>query len=195
MDHYLPLLPLEYRERLKRFKRWQDAQLTLLGRLLLIDGFKKFGYQLDQFEISYTSFNKPFVDEKLHFNISHSGKIAICAITNVGEIGIDIEKITLIDPHDFKINMSHYEWNRVNNSVQPVPEFFEYWTEKESVLKASGEGLSLPLNSFVVHNNFTQILNKPFFTKKLSICHNYCCHIALNTENEFPTIDINKKKY
>lgn len=88
----------------------------------------------------------------LRFNMSHTHGLAVCAITRCGEIGADVEfhaeNQALLEIAD------HYFSPREVDDLLTLPEaqrraaFFRYWTLKESYIKARGEGLSLPLDSF-----------------------------------------------
>ena len=70
--------------------------------------------------------------ENIHFNLSHSDKMVLCAISDM-EVGADIEY------NDPKIDLSiaeHYfynsEYENIMNSPTPSDEFFKYWVLKES---------------------------------------------------------------
>ena len=94
IKEYLSCFSTEFQDKIRRYRRWQDAQLSLLGRVLLAKGVEQMNCTFDESELKYTSFNKPyFVNNGIHFNISHSGEVAICALTHLGDVGIDIEKI------------------------------------------------------------------------------------------------------
>lgn len=92
--------------------------------------------------------------ECLHFNLAHSGGIALYAFTRVGEVGVDVE---LIRP-DFTTNEIAQRFfsptevaclNELPAELRPEA-FFNCWTRKEAFIKAIGIGLSLPLNEFDV---------------------------------------------
>ena len=60
----------------------QDAQLSLLGRVLLAKGVEQMNCSFDKSDIKYTPYNKPYFDSiDVRFNISHSGKVVVCALT------------------------------------------------------------------------------------------------------------------
>ncbi|QSB25097.1 4'-phosphopantetheinyl transferase superfamily protein [Flavobacterium sp. CLA17] len=173
----------EYQHKIKRFRRWQDAQLSLLGRILLFKGMKELGlsYPRDK-KVHYTRYNKPyFEDHVIQFNISHSGEIVVCAITDATEIGIDIEIITDVAIDDFKIQMTKNEWNKISNSNDQKNAFFEYWTQKEAVIKAHGHGLTIPLQSFEIIDNQTRIQGEKFYLKEIKIDEKYKCTISSKT--------------
>jgi len=193
MNAYLPDFSSEYQDRIRRYRRWEDAQLSLLGRVLLKQGMENLNYKFDESKLKYTSFDKPyFEDDHVHFNISHSGHFVVCAITELGEIGIDIEKINPIDIDSFKPQMTNYEWNTINESKNSMREFFAYWSQKEAVIKAHGEGLSIALKSFEVKNNATTIGSENFYLRELSISEDYSCHIAYKDKLEAMDITLNK---
>ena len=193
IDHYLPDFSAEYQDKIKRYRRWQDAQLSLLGRILLVKGLEQINYGFDESNLNYTSFNKPYLENNaIHFNISHSGELVVCALTKIGAIGIDIEKINDTKISDFKSQMTVNEWKLINESTNANLSFFQYWTQKEAVIKTQGKGLSIPLKSFEVTKNKTIIESEVYFLKELKINDDYCCHLAL--KENIDTIEIITEK-
>ena len=85
----------------------------------------------------------------LHFSISYTTDAAAVMISQ-GPAGLDLEKLR---PHKmrFKDNLgTPAELARLRQSPEDLPLFYEFWTRKEAWLKYTGEGLSVPLNSFDV---------------------------------------------
>jgi len=90
----------------------------------------------------------------LYFNLAHSEGLAIYALTRVGEIGIDVECIRPEFAGD-EIAKRFFAPGEVSclnaMSKKQRPEaFFNCWTRKEAFIKATGMGLSLPLDQFEV---------------------------------------------
>ncbi|MDO5861007.1 4'-phosphopantetheinyl transferase superfamily protein [Methanobrevibacter sp.] len=88
--------------------------------------------------------------ENIHFNLSHSGKIVLCAISD-REVGADVE---IIDP-EIDLNIArHYfynsEYENIMNAENRQEEFFKYWVLKESYMKYTGLGMNLKLDSFEI---------------------------------------------
>jgi 4'-phosphopantetheinyl transferase len=166
-----------------RYRRWQDAQLSLLGRVILYKVVKEvFNKDYTEDGIKYTKYNKPYFDKNsVKFSISHSGEIAVCAVCDHSEIGIDVELISKIDIDDFKTQMTSNEWNKIMNSINKNNAFFDYWTQKEAVIKGYGQGLTIPLTSFEITDNKTMILEEEFFLKEIFISKKYKCHISSNS--------------
>lgn len=92
--------------------------------------------------------------ERLYFNLSHSGRAAIFAVTRLGEIGIDLESIQPMAGLE-KI-AEHFFSGREVAALRHLPSqerlgaFFACWTRKEAFIKALGGGLSISLDSFEV---------------------------------------------
>ncbi len=184
--NYLSFFSKEFQSKIMKYKKWEDAQLSLLGRLLLKEGLENYyGCLYDDTEIDYMTHSKPyFKSKKIHFNISHSGNIAICAISKEYDVGIDIEIIKDVEIEYFKSHMTDFEWNKVIASGDlKIDAFYKYWTQKESVIKANSKGLYIPLKSFEVKNNRTRIGNERYVIEELKIDDNYKCSLAFKENN------------
>jgi 4'-phosphopantetheinyl transferase len=103
---------------------------------------------------SYGEYGKPALDGTLHFNMSHSHGLALLAITEDRQIGVDVEHVRAdfateeIARHFF----SHSEVESFNALAKEdqIAAFFRCWTRKEAFIKATGRGLSQPLDAFDV---------------------------------------------
>ena len=105
-----------------------------------------------------TSHGKPVLAAEysradIQFNLSHSHDLALYVVTQSRHVGIDLEYIREIDAvnvaeHFF--SPGEYENLRRLPTDQQRAAFFTCWTRKEAYIKASGEGLARPLQSFEV---------------------------------------------
>ncbi|MBL3704270.1 4'-phosphopantetheinyl transferase superfamily protein [Sulfitobacter sp. BDSS02] len=88
------------------------------------------------------------------FNLSHSGNLAMLAIANDGDLGVDIEQQRKTDDLDSLAASvfapSEYAVYQCLPEHQRLGAFFKCWTRKEAVIKADGRGLGMKLDSFVV---------------------------------------------
>lgn len=94
----------------------------------------------------------------LHFNLSHSDRVAGVAVCLSGEIGLDIEKIGA-PPWETEPNVfSDAERDQLNSHAggERHLAFYRGWTRKEAVIKAMGLGLSVPLHDVEVDLAETQ---------------------------------------
>jgi len=97
----------------------------------------------DKLQFAVTANNKPLLqhaDSKLHFNISHSGIAFVIAIAN-SEVGIDIEQIDPVFDFSDVVNtcFSKDEAAKIRKHGHEL--FYKYWTRKEALAKALGNGI------------------------------------------------------
>lgn len=96
---------------------------------------------------SATAHGRPFLPDYpgTDFNLSHSGEwIALAICPGNGRIGLDIETIDPAFPaleiaREFFLP-EECTWL----SRGPIDRFFQLWTAKEALMKATGQGMSLP---------------------------------------------------
>ncbi|HMF12553.1 MAG TPA: 4'-phosphopantetheinyl transferase superfamily protein, partial [Gemmataceae bacterium] len=104
----------------------------------------------------YTNYGKPQLtdDTSLRFNLTHSHGLALLAVTQGREIGVDLERIR--DNLEGEQLAERFFSPREVAALRALsPElrreaFFHCWTRKEAYIKANGKGLSLPLDQFDV---------------------------------------------
>lgn len=86
---------------------------------------------------------KPYVENvEVEFSISHSGDIAVCAISDK-PVGIDIERIKDVNINAAKRLFTADEQNYVFEKWGFAKQrFFEVWTRKEAYVKMLGKGIS-----------------------------------------------------
>src|SRR5207253_10315872 len=108
--------------------------------------------------LGYSLHGKPMLADQggLRFNLSHSGDLAVCAVSRSRDVGIDIEQIRPIDNlgRMFQSISSPSErtvWQTLDGTRQ-VDAFFNCWTVKESCAKALGTGLSTSVQSIEALN-------------------------------------------
>ncbi|WP_428741193.1 4'-phosphopantetheinyl transferase family protein [Tenacibaculum sp.] len=176
----LHLFSEDYQDKLLRYRRWQDVQLSLIGRLLVKKGMSFFNQEIEFQEFFFTKYNKPYFENNdVSFNISHSGEMVVVYMTNKEEnIGIDIEENHKLKIEDFKNQMTDYEEGKIFNSKDPLNEFFLYWTQKEAALKAHGNGLLVPLKSFEIKEGKTLIESDKYYVTEIKLKEGYSCHVA-----------------
>ena len=99
-------------------------------------------------------FGKPSLghDAACAFNLSHSAEMALVALAEAGEIGVDLE---MLRPMPDAIDLARHNFSATENAelaATPVQDqslaFLLGWTRKEACLKAIGSGLSIAPNTF-----------------------------------------------
>lgn len=141
----------ERRETADRYKSDNDKRLALGAELLLRYGLLEAGYKDFPLSFSLGDNGKPYLsDGSIYFSISHSGNWAVCAVSDC-EIGCDIEKIRPVDLKlSCRFTAKEHDYIMSANPDEQLGLFFRCWTLKESFMKATGRGLSLPLNEFQI---------------------------------------------
>ncbi|PYV33633.1 MAG: 4-phosphopantetheinyl transferase, partial [Acidobacteria bacterium] len=114
--------------------------------------------QPSQINFVYNAFGKPDLSpefaNRLKFNLSHSVGFALIAVATASNVGVDLEYIRA--QSDYVDIARHFFSAGEVDYLTRLPSwlcaetFFGCWTKKEAYLKASGEGLAIPLNSFSV---------------------------------------------
>jgi 4'-phosphopantetheinyl transferase len=97
------------------------------------------------------SLASPFSESGIEFSLSFSGETVLCAIGRQ-PLGVDIERYRPIE--DAALVAKHFftpaEIRLQNDADDANRVFLQHWTRKEALIKATGSGLSVPLNSFDV---------------------------------------------
>ena len=104
-------------------------------------------------------YGKPVISQPspsigLEFNLSHSNGVVVIGISRERELGVDVEKIRPEFASD-EIARRYFSSTEVEDLTRIPPDlrseaFFRCWTQKEAYVKALGEGLRFPLDSFSV---------------------------------------------
>jgi 4'-phosphopantetheinyl transferase len=106
-------------------------------------------------EFQLGPFGKPVLAEGgLHFNLSHSQSLALIAVCEQAEVGVDVELLRPM-PDAEALAETYFSAAERHALAALPPEareraFLCCWTRKEACLKATGMGLSVDTRSFEV---------------------------------------------
>lgn len=110
---------------------------------------------------------------KLRFNLSQTNGLILCSVVLNDDIGVDVEDVSQELSVDemarlVKLSFSALEIKELMKLPQERQQcrFYDYWTLKESFIKAKGMGLSLPLNQFSFHLGPKEPLEISFDSKE-----------------------------
>jgi 4'-phosphopantetheinyl transferase len=99
-------------------------------------------------------------EECISFNISHTHSLIVLGVTRHRALGVDVENVeareALLDIADRFFAPQEVAALNAVPAQQQQYRFFEYWTFKESYIKARRMGLSLPLDKFSFHYSHDQ---------------------------------------
>jgi 4'-phosphopantetheinyl transferase len=146
------------RQRAERFHFDKDRRHFVAGRGLLRTLLGRYlGRDPGSLQFAYNPQGKPMLAGEgggLRFNLAHSHGLALFAVSRGRELGVDLERIRpefagepvaqrFFSPREVAAL-------RALSGERRHEAFFVCWTRKEAYLKATGKGLSLPLDCFDV---------------------------------------------
>lgn len=110
--------------------------------------------------------------EPIYYNVSHTSGAIVLAVAKNRMIGVDIEKLKErgITGSGFLDRFFHADEARAIHSTVPrlrAAQFYQYWTLKESYVKAVGS--TLPAAMKQVHFHFDGQCIEAFFSEKHSV--------------------------
>lgn len=162
LSDYRALLNQDEKEQQSRFYFARDRLRYLVTRALVRTVLSRYAL-MDPREwvFSTNAYGCPAIanervkEECLSFNISHTHSLIVLGVTRYRALGVDVENCrsrdVLIEIADRFFAPTEVKALSGVPSNQQQYRFFEYWTFKESYIKARGMGLSLPLDKFSFH--------------------------------------------
>lgn len=144
----LRVLAADERARAARFRRPVDARRWSAARAFLRRVLGAYlGLSAEQVHFEAGPDGKPAVagHPDLYFNLSHSGSLVLVALTELGEVGVDVEQV--------RADVDCVELARVGLGPRAaahldglaaearVGEFFRLWARHEATVKCRGSGL------------------------------------------------------
>lgn len=161
------------KEKAERFRNEKDQLLSLGAGYLM----KKY---LPEGEIKIMENGKPYLPNGPFFNVSHSGEYVVFTSSNNSEVGIDIEKID-----ENKLDGIRYVLDEEEKKTSDSGLLFQIWSNKESLIKCSSNGLKdikkvkgLPLNGL-------RIINEETYYSKSVIYNGYSLSLTLKQKEPF----------
>jgi 4'-phosphopantetheinyl transferase len=150
------LLDEDERRRGERFHFERDRLIFSAAHALLRAALAaRLGARHGAFRVD--GFGKPELEPPvgtppLRFNLTHTRGLVACALVNGWDIGIDAEQMDASRPL-FELAEHYFAEAEVAQlraaaGALGTPAFYRFWTLKEAIIKAIGEGLSLPLKRF-----------------------------------------------
>lgn len=129
-----------------RFRK--DKNLCLGAGLLLDAALREQGLRERDMRYALGENGKPYLPEvpELCFNLSHSGTVVLGTFSD-RDVGCDVEQLGNADDRLARRCFSEEEYRRyaaIADDAERMRYFYRLWTRKESLMKATGRGLSLP---------------------------------------------------
>ena len=199
-DFWVGKVSAEKKKKVQSFKLYDDKKRSVYGELLLryilINDFE---IKNEKIVINVDVNGKPNLkgNKDIFFNISHSGDYVVCVVDS-HPIGIDIEKMDGADMQIAKRFFAEYEYKYLQRQENKVEMFYKLWTLKESYIKCTGKGLTVPLNSFEFE--FTDEIiqlkiprTNEFYFKSKKVFGNY--YLSLCCVEQYKSMNIKQITY
>jgi 4'-phosphopantetheinyl transferase len=112
--------------------------------------------QMEPSEIQFmaSARGKPAIAGGLEFNLAHSGDVALIALARDRTVGVDVEQARAMPDAEAIAARFFSADEQAALAALPAADqqaaFFNIWTRKEAFIKATGAGLSFPLDQFTV---------------------------------------------
>ncbi len=133
-------IPSEERANIIQYKQWQDQQRALLGQTLLRWMLKN-DLKRSDVKISRNEAGRPYLSEEGvwagDFNLSHSGEWIVAAICKYRSVGVDVEKVDVLNEEILSSVLAEEELMTIKQlpTLEQTKKFYELWTMKESIYK------------------------------------------------------------
>jgi 4'-phosphopantetheinyl transferase len=143
-------------QRAARFRFERDRRRFVAGRGILRSLIAAYlGCRACEIAFVYGARGKPaLATAALQFNLAHSDGLAVIGITRSARLGVDVERVRPMP--DYLRLADNFFSPRERETIAALPAedrqraFFACWTRKEAYVKATGDGLSAPLEQFDV---------------------------------------------
>lgn len=160
LSQFEALLVDDERERAGRYRFPKDHDLFIICRGLLRVLMSAYtGCPAAELRFGASPHGKPYLLSsqnltEVHFNVSHSHGRALLGFCRHPGLGVDIEQIRPLDDLDGLANryfaLEECREVAISGPQRRLERFFSIWARKEAYLKATGSGLTTPLDSFYV---------------------------------------------
>ncbi len=157
---YLELLSEDERARHQRFRFEKHRHQFLVSHALVRATLSRYAPVAPRdWRFTTNAYGRPDIaagqGPGLRFNLSHTDGMAVCAVALDTDVGADVEHagrpgqtVELAESFFSPVEVAALRALPVERQRE---RFFDFWTLKESYIKARGAGLSLPLEQFAFH--------------------------------------------
>lgn len=190
LNKYKDLLSEDENKKQQRYKFSRDRHDALITRAFVRDLLSYYAdiapsdWRFEKGEKDKPEILNPPLP--LRFNLSHTKGLIICAVTLEDDIGCDVEDTTR--SNDVLAIANRYFSATETKELFSLPKeqqrnrFFDYWTLKESYIKAWGLGLAIPLKDFSFNISDEPIEKNTTFTIKNTINLSFAEHRVDNAD-------------
>ncbi len=154
VERHLGLLDAGEQDRAGRFRfeRHRTRYIVSHGALRELLG-RYLGVTPNDVRFEFGERDKPHLSREhrsdLHFNLTHSRHRAIIGLRKEGQLGVDLEQVRpmrdLLSLAESVFSPPELQELQAADAERRPDTFFVFWTRKEALLKATGEGIATDL--------------------------------------------------
>ncbi len=158
LRRYRELFTEDEREKIDQYHFAKDRHASLVTRAMVRCLLSRYvAVEPSDWRFRSNRYGRPEIAKPGHagtlrFNIAHTKGMIVVLISKNREVGVDVECLSYLGPcleiADRYFSPSEVETLRSLPSSEQALRFIEYWTLKESFIKARGMGLAIPLDEF-----------------------------------------------
>jgi 4'-phosphopantetheinyl transferase len=157
LARYEALLSPDEKARRERFLQAKDRHQHLIARALVRCTLSQYAdVPPEAWTFAANRYGRPEISGPiktgLEFNLSHTRGLVVIAVAWDREIGVDVENVEREGDYVHLAQRFFAPSEAAHVASLPAEQqkemFFDYWTLKESYIKARGMGLALPLEQF-----------------------------------------------
>jgi len=181
-------LPTNKQQKISKLHQQNDQLLSLAGLQLVKKGIStllKQPFSLQR--LQFPEQEKPFIsgerEGEIDFNISHSGNIVCCVISDNLKVGIDLELHRQVSKATLKKFLVDRPDSIKGDKAKELTEFFNIWTKNEAIIKAANYGSIFNMKELKLEEDGGFYQNHYWYTFPITISTDdpdkeYTCHIA-----------------
>jgi 4'-phosphopantetheinyl transferase len=158
------IIPLSQLEAINMYRAKRDREKRLLARSFLYELIYQ-NYNIDNFDIRFNQFHKPFFKHypDIYFSFSYSEDYVFIALSRGTPVGVDIQRMDnkfvnevmageIMCMDELELFHAHDD-----NALLQRKFFFSVFSSKEAIIKAFGMGLHFPIKeiSTLASRNFS----------------------------------------
>lgn len=162
IEKSLSWFPAERVDNILKMKTLQGRREKVAAYILLVDMLREEGLLRELPLVRYAENGKPYLANypDIHFNMSHC-KCAVAVALHDAPVGIDVECQRNVGRAVMERVCCEQELALIDAAADGEMEFLRIWTQKEALLKCTGDGIRDDLRNVLTQNLNYQIVTKP----------------------------------
>ncbi|GAB4377500.1 MAG: hypothetical protein Kow0075_06110 [Salibacteraceae bacterium] len=177
-NRLMDMIPDDVQKRVLEEEGWENQHGSLARKILLLQAMKEFGVNVAELfhSLKRMPSGKPYIEGGPHFSVANDGGVAVCVVSKTSVLGVDVERMKPINLSEYREMMTFQEWREIYSHMIPLQRFYEFWTIKESVVKADGEHKNIDIKEIYIQPDVAFCNAKYWYINPLEL--NYYGYLA-----------------